>query len=56
MNFFTIECAEIAENDESTLTGKIIGAAIDVRQHCLDPRSSAAVLFKAVKLQVRVIN
>jgi GxxExxY protein len=32
MNFFTTEFAEITENDESTLTGKIIGAAIDVHR------------------------
>jgi GxxExxY protein len=31
MNFFTTECAETAEN-ESTLTGKIIGAAMDVHR------------------------
>ena len=32
MNFFTTEFAEITENDESTLTSKIIGAAIDVHR------------------------
>ena len=32
MNFFTTEAAEITENDQSTLTGKIIGAAIDVHR------------------------
>jgi hypothetical protein len=32
MNFFTTEFTEIAENEESTLTGKIIGAALDVHR------------------------
>lgn len=32
MNFLTTESAELAENDQSTLTGKIIGAAIDVHR------------------------
>jgi len=32
MNFFTAEYAETAENGESTLTGKIIGAAIEVHR------------------------
>ena len=32
MKFFTTETAEHAENEEGTLTGKIIGAAIDVHR------------------------
>src|SRR5580698_3918965 len=32
MNFFTAEFAETAENGESTLTGKIIGAAIEIHR------------------------
>jgi GxxExxY protein len=32
MNFFTTELAESAEKEESTLTGKIIGAAIEVHR------------------------
>ncbi len=32
MNFFTTEPAEHTENEEGTLTGKIIGAAIDVHR------------------------
>lgn len=32
MNFFTTEVAEHTENEENTLTGKIIGAAIDVHR------------------------
>ena len=55
-NFFTTEFTEIAESDESTLTGKVIGAAIDVHRTLGPGLLEAAVLFKAVKLQVRVIN
>jgi GxxExxY protein len=32
MNFFTTEITEHTENEESILTGKIIGAAIDVHR------------------------
>lgn len=32
MNFFTTELAEHTENEGNTLTGKIIGAAIDVHR------------------------
>lgn len=32
MKFFTTETAEHTENEEGTLTGKIIGAAIDVHR------------------------
>ena len=32
MNYFTTEPAELTENQENTLTGKIIGAAIDIHR------------------------
>lgn len=37
MNYFTTEPAEHTENQENTLTGKIIGAAIDIIHRALGP-------------------
>lgn len=60
MNFFTTESTELAENDQSTLTGKIIGAAIDVHRvlgpGLLESAYEACLIYELRLRKIKVEN